>query len=322
MEFGFLGLGRMGANMVKRLIRGGIHPVIWNRTHQKAVEIAKYGTVAVEEPLAVLEKLPERKIIWLMLPAGDVTDEMIDFLMPHLKAGDILVDGANTNYVSDILRYKKLRAHGIHYIDVGVSGGVWGLDRGYCLMIGGDPEPVEALEPVFKVLAPGQGSVPVLMNPSSQESTAPKGFLHCGPAGSGHFVKMVHNGIEYGIMQSYSEGINLLKSAIGPDNPNGNSFDFDLQEILELWRRGSVIGSWLLDLTLSAVAQDPSLESFDGFVQDSGEGRWMLETATKMGVPVPALAGALFSRFSSREKDKFSNKILSAMRFQFGGHKE
>lgn len=189
-------------------------------------------------------------------------------------------------------------------------------------MIGGDSEPVKILEPIFKALAPGQGSVPILMNLAIQKSTAPEGYLHCGPSGSGHFVKMVHNGIEYGIMQAYAEGLNLLKSADGPDNPDGNNFDFDLQGVLELWRRGSVIGSWLLDLTLSAIAQDPSLENYDGVVQDSGEGRWMLETAIKMGVPVPTLAGALFSRFSSREKDKFSNKTLSAMRFQFGGHKE
>jgi 6-phosphogluconate dehydrogenase len=322
MKVGFMGLGRMGAGMVKRLIKGGFKPVIWNRTYQKTLEIARFGADPADSPAALLNKLPDHKIIWLMLPAGTVTEEMINYLSPHLTCGDILIDGANTHFKTDFQRYSKLKESGIHYIDVGVSGGVWGLKRGYCLMIGGDPETVKTLEPVFQVLAPGRGSLPVLMKPPLAESTAAEGYLHCGPPGSGHFVKMIHNGIEYGIMQSYAEGLNMLNAASGLRDPGGDNFNFALQEILELWRRGSVIGSWLMDLILSAVADDPILEQFDGFVQDSGEGRWMAETALEMGIPVPVLAVALFSRFSSRDKDVFSHKVLSAMRYQFGGHKE
>ncbi|GIW44113.1 MAG: 6-phosphogluconate dehydrogenase [Candidatus Binatia bacterium] len=332
MQIGMIGLGRMGANMVRRLLRRGHECVVYNRSPEPIRALAAEGATGAFSLNELVAKLAPPRIVWVMLPV-DVVDSTIEALLPLLSAGDVLVDGGNTYFELDIQRARRLKPLGIHYVDCGVSGGIWGLERGYCLMIGGEESTVRQLEPIFAALAPGKEAAP-LNAARVRRSTAEQGYLHCGPHGAGHFVKMVHNGIEYGMMAAYAEGFAILQQASvsnnGADNPNAMldpgheayRFDFDLADIAELWRRGSVIGSWLLDLAARSLARDPSLTSFSGVVGDSGEGRWTIETAVRQGTPVPVLAAALFSRFASRGGSEFANRVLSALRFEFGGHKE
>ncbi|HEU5219613.1 MAG TPA: decarboxylating 6-phosphogluconate dehydrogenase [Gemmatimonadales bacterium] len=334
MQIGMIGLGRMGANMVRRLMDGGHECVVHDVSADAIRAMAEHGAV----PAPTLDELTARltgpRAIWLMVPAA-VVDASLEALLPRLSAGDIVVDGGNSYYRDDILRARRLAAAGIHYVDCGTSGGVWGRDRGYCLMIGGEPEVVERLDPIFRTLAPGRGTLSPTPGREKRRGTAEQGYLHCGPHGAGHFVKMIHNGIEYGLMAAYAEGLNILRHAgIGGSsraadaettplrNPEFYRYDFDLADIAEVWRRGSVIQSWLLDLTASALAGDPTLEKFAGRVSDSGEGRWTLDAAIDAAVPAHVLAAALFERFSSRGEADFQNRVLSAMRFEFGGHVE
>jgi 6-phosphogluconate dehydrogenase len=326
-----IGLGRMGANMVKRLIRGGHECVVNDRNPEAVQALVAEGAVGDRSLSGFIAKLKAPRAIWLMIPAA-LVDTMLDQLSTLVEAGDVIIDGGNSYYIDDIRRAQSLKAKGIHYVDVGTSGGVWGLERGYCQMIGGEKDVVTFLDPIFKTLAPGVGAV----TPTpGRAGTASEGYLHCGAAGAGHFVKMIHNGIEYGLMAAYAEGLNVLHHAnegkqerttdaeTSPlRNPEHYQYDFDLAEITELWRRGSVIASWLLDLTALSFAEHPQLEGFSGRVSDSGEGRWTINAAVEEGVPVPVLSAALFQRFSSRGEADFANKILSAMRFQFGGHVE
>jgi 6-phosphogluconate dehydrogenase len=334
MQFGMIGLGRMGANMVRRLMRKGHKCVVYDRTPDVVARLAKEGATGTASLAEFVQKLKTPRSLCLMVPAAFV-DASIEELMPLLAKGDTIIDGGNSHYHDDIARAKRLRAKGIHYIDMGTSGGVWGLERGYCLMIGGEKDVVKRLEPIFKTLAPGRGDIPRTPGRSKLGGTAEMGFLHCGPAGAGHFVKMVHNGIEYGLMAAYGEGLNILKNAdIGKAshekdaettplrNPEHYQYDLNLADITELWRRGSVVTSWLLDLTAQALASDPRLEKFGGKVADSGEGRWTVQAANDEGVPASVLTAALYARFASRGQDLFQNKVLSAMRFGFGGHVE
>ena len=313
MQLGMVGLGRMGANMSRRLIRAGHSVVAYDRNPEVVRELAAEGATPAISPDAFVARLDPPRAVWLMVPAH-VVDAAIDEVAPHLTAGDLLIDGGNSNFSADAERAERLRARGIDYLDVGVSGGVWGLERGYCLMVGGRAEAVAHLDPVLRALAPGVDAAPRRRSHTGEPSAAERGYLHCGPHGAGHFVKMVHNAIEYGMMAAYAEGFNLLAQAPG--------FSFDLPDVAELWRRGSVIGSWLLDLTAAALDEDPDLDAFEGRVGDSGEGRWTAHTAIDAAIPMPVLAAALFARFSSRGEDEFANRLLSAMRAQFGGHQE
>jgi 6-phosphogluconate dehydrogenase len=336
MQLGMIGLGRMGANMVRRLLKGGHQCVVFNRSPKAVQELAAEKAVGASSLADLVKKLDKPRAIWLMVPAAAV-DKMIADLLPNLEAGDILIDGGNSYYVDDIRRAQELAPKRIHYVDVGTSGGVWGLERGYCMMIGGPDPAVQRLDPVFKTLAPGSGDIP--RTPGREKlkssSTAERGYLHCGPSGAGHFVKMVHNGIEYGVMAAYAEGLAVLRSAnIGKlqheidaettplRDPEHYQYDLDLGDIAEVWRRGSVISSWLLDLTATALVEDAALAKFAGRVSDSGEGRWTIKAAIDEAVPVPVLTTALYERFSSRGAADFQDKVLSAMRFQFGGHVE
>jgi 6-phosphogluconate dehydrogenase len=336
MELGLIGLGRMGANMAKRLLRAD-HRVVGFARHASTVEkrLQDGSISAGASSLAdVVSQLQQPRIVWLMVPAGSV-DATLNELVPLLSPNDIVVDGGNSYYHDDIRRSKELQEKGIHYLDIGVSGGVWGLDRGYCLMIGGETEIVQKLDPIFSILAPGVGAVERTPGREQIGGTAEQGYLHCGPQGAGHFVKMVHNGIEYGIMAAYAEGLNILHHAnIGKDmqninaetaplsNPEYYQYDLNLPDVTELWRRGSVIGSWLLDLTAHAMLKSPQLEQFKGRVSDSGEGRWTISAAIDEGVPAHVRTSALFERFSSRGEADFGNKVMSAMRYEFGGHDE
>ncbi len=314
MQTGMIGLGRMGGNMARRLIRAGHQVVGYHRLPDQAHEFARSaGTIPATTFQALAAALTLRRTVWIMVPA-EAVDSVIDELVPHLTAGDIVIDGGNSRYVDDERRAKQLATHGLEYVDVGTSGGVWGLERGYCLMIGGGKETVAHLDPIFRTLAPGHGAAPRRAGATGGLTAAEHGYLHCGTHGAGHFVKMVHNAIEYGIMAAYAEGFNVMRQTEG--------YGFNLPEIAELWRRGSVIGSWLLDLTGAALREDPDLKGFTGKVGDSGEGRWTAHTALEAAVPVPVLAAALFSRFSSRGEEDYANRLLSAMRAQFGGHKE
>jgi 6-phosphogluconate dehydrogenase len=334
MQLGMVGLGRMGANMVRRLMKGGHECVVFDMSAQAVQDLAAEGAVAATSQADMASKLKGPRAVWLMVPAA-VVDKAIAGLIPHLQAGDILIDGGNSYYVDDIRRAKELAAKGIHYVDVGTSGGVWGLERGYCMMIGGEPGVVKHLDPIFKTLAPGKGDAERTPGRKDGQGTAEDGYLHCGPNGGGHFVKMVHNGIEYGIMAAYAEGLGVLNSAnVGKRDhavdaettplrdPEMYQFDFNLADVTEVWRRGSVISSWLLDLTAASLQKDPTLAGFSGRVSDSGEGRWTIKAAIDEGVPVPVLTTALYERFQSRGESEFQDKLLSAMRFQFGGHVE
>jgi 6-phosphogluconate dehydrogenase len=334
MQLGMVGLGRMGSNMVKRLMNNGHTTVVYDRSTQVVQDLEKQSAVGASSLADMVSKLSKPRAIWLMIPAA-VVDSTIAEIAPHLESGDILIDGGNSYYIDDIRRSQQLAPKGIRYIDVGTSGGVWGLERGYCLMIGGPTEAVEYLEPIFKTIAPGSGDIPRTVGREKVGGTAELGYLHCGPSGGGHFVKMVHNGIEYGIMAAYAEGLNILNAAnVGKKtgdidaettplrDPEHYQYDFDLADVAEVWRRGSVISSWLLDLTASALIKSPALSEFSGHVSDSGEGRWTIKAAIDEGVPVPVLTSALYERFTSRGEAEFADKLLSAMRFEFGGHVE
>jgi 6-phosphogluconate dehydrogenase len=334
MQLGMIGLGRMGANMVRRLLKGGHDCVAYDRATAAVQAMAKEGATGVETLAAFVRALSKPRAVWLMVPAG-VVDATLADLLPLLEAGDTVIDGGNSYYVDDIRRAKELAARGLHYMDVGTSGGVWGLERGYCMMIGGDTEAARRLDPIFATLAPGSGTVEPTSGRKAGESTAEHGYLHCGPSGAGHFVKMVHNGIEYGMMAAFAEGFGILRSAnVGSANqshdaettpmraPEHYQYDMKLDDIAEVWRRGSVVSSWLLDLTANALSQDPQLAEFEGRVSDSGEGRWTIQAAIDEAVPAPVLTAALYARFSSRGEADFQNKLLSAMRKQFGGHVE
>jgi len=334
MQLGMIGLGRMGANMVRRLIRQGHQGVVFDRSPAAVEELAKERAVGASSLAEFARKLDKPRAVWLMVPAA-VVDQSIADLLPHLEAGDIVIDGGNSYYVDAIRRAKELAAKKIHYVDVGTSGGVWGLERGYCMMIGGEREVVKRLDPIFATLAPGIGNIDRTPGREKASGTAEQGYLHCGPNGAGHFVKMVHNGIEYGLMAAYAEGLGILSAAnIGKKqhevdaettplrNPEHYQYDLDLGDIAEVWRRGSVIASWLLDLTATALLQDPALSKFTGRVSDSGEGRWTIMAGIDEAVPTPVLTTALYERFSSRGEADFQNKLLSAMRYQFGGHVE
>jgi len=335
MQIGMIGLGRMGANMVRRLIRKSHSCVVFNRSPQAVNELVKEQAIGATSLEDLVKKLERPRAIWLMVPAAAVDDTIAD-LLPHLEAGDILIDGGNSYYVDDLRRAKQLALQKIHYVDVGTSGGVWGLERGYCMMIGGETEAIQRLNPIFAALAPGTGNIPRTPGRDKIDGTAEQGYLHCGPNGAGHFVKMVHNGIEYGIMAAYAEGLSILRSAnVGKQAnrtadaettplrvPEHYQYDMNLRDIVEVWRRGSVIASWLLDLTAGALLQDPNLSKFAGHVSDSGEGRWTIKAAIDEAVPASVLTAALYERFSSRGEADFANKVLSAMRYQFGGHLE
>jgi 6-phosphogluconate dehydrogenase len=322
MQLGMVGLGRMGGNMVRRLLRGGHQCVVYARSAETRQQFASEGAVAAGSLEDLVAKLTPPRAVWLMVPAGDVTEQNVQTLSGLLAKGDTLIDGGNSYFKDDVRRAKSLRPRGIDYVDVGTSGGVWGLERGYCLMIGGDPGPVRRLEPIFTTLAPGRGDVPPAPGREQIRSTASDGYLHCGPNGAGHFIKMVHNGIEYGLMQSYAEGLDIIQSARSDKVPAEQRYEFNLADITELWRRGSVVGSWLLDLTAAALAADPALSQYAGAVEDSGEGRWTIFTAIEEAVPADVLSAALYVRFRSRQTHTYAEKVLSAMRMQFGGHKE
>ncbi len=334
MQLGMIGLGRMGANMVRRLQRAGHACVVFDRGAQAVADVVREGARGTGSLAELAKQLAAPRAVWLMVPAAAV-DGVIADLLPQLAPGDVVIDGGNSYYVDDLRRARELAAHKIDYLDVGTSGGVFGLERGYCMMIGGPPAAVRWLDPIFASLAPGTGDAPRTPGREGPRSSAEQGYLHCGPAGAGHFVKMVHNGIEYGLMAAYAEGLGVLRHAnVGKRShaadaettplrePEQYAYDFDLREIAELWRRGSVISSWLLDLTAAALAADPELASFAGRVSDSGEGRWTIKAAIDEAVPVPVLSTALYQRFSSRGQTDFQDKLLSAMRFQFGGHFE
>jgi 6-phosphogluconate dehydrogenase len=334
VQLGMIGLGRMGGNMVRRLLKGGHRCVVFDVSPQAVQQIASEGATGSADLQDFVRKLEKPRAIWMMVPAA-LVDQTIAQVLPSLEQNDILIDGGNSYYVDDIRRAKDLTLRGIHYVDVGTSGGVWGLERGYCMMIGGETHVVKDLDPIFQSLAPGRSGVPRTPERENFPTTAEQGYLHCGPNGAGHFVKMVHNGIEYGLMAAYAEGFGVLRDAsIGKQmraadaettplrDPEHYQYDFNLQDIAEVWRRGSVIASWLLDLIAKAILKDPKLSAFTGQVSDSGEGRWTIKAAIDEGVPVPVLSSALYERFSSRREADFQDRLLSALRFEFGGHLE
>src|SRR5215813_6974679 len=334
MQLGMIGLGRMGANMVRRLIKNGHNCVVFDRSPEAVGQLVKENAVGANSLADFVKKLETPRVVWLMVPAA-VVDQSIKDLLPLLDTDDILIDGGNSYYIDDIRRAGELASKRIHYVDVGTSGGVWGLERGYCMMIGGEPDVIKHLDPIFSTLAPGIGDISPTPGREQPKGTSENGYLHCGPNGAGHFVKMVHNGIEYGIMAAYAEGLSILRSAnVGNQkqgidaettplrDPEHYRYDLDLSDIAEVWRRGSVIASWLLDLTATALQEDSTLSRFSGRVSDSGEGRWTIKAAIDEAVPVPVLTSALFERFESRGEAAFADKLLSAMRYQFGGHLE
>jgi len=335
MQLGMVGLGRMGSNMVRRLLKAGHQCVVFDMSPKAVNDLVQEKAAASSSLPDLTTKLAKPRAIWLMVPAA-VVDDTIAALLPHLEAGDILIDGGNSYYIDDLRRAKDLAAKGIHYVDVGTSGGVWGLERGYCMMMGGEVNVIKHLDPIFSTLAPGVGSIPRTSGREKLTGTAEQGYLHCGPNGAGHFVKMVHNGIEYGMMAAYAEGLSILHDAnVGKQHISGGDaettplrdpehyqYDLDLRDISEVWRRGSVIASWLLDLTAASLVSDPSLSQFAGRVSDSGEGRWTIKAAIDEAVPVPVLSAALYQRFDSRGQADYQNRLLSAMRFGFGGHLE
>jgi 6-phosphogluconate dehydrogenase len=312
----------MGANMTRRLMRGGHQLVVSDLSPDAVKQIAGEGAVPSPSIADLVGKLTVPRAAWIMVPAGDPTEKTVLALLDHMQSGDTIIDGGNSYFKDDVRRSKICAAKGVHYVDVGTSGGVWGLERGYCMMIGGPNEAVQRLNPIFKTLAPGRGDIPRTPGREKIAGTAEDGYIHCGPSGSGHFVKMVHNGIEYGMMQAYAEGFDIFKNATSPDLPEGIRYDLDLADIAEVWRRGSVVASWLLDLTAMALLENPTLSGYSGFVQDSGEGRWTIQAAIDEAVPAEVLSAALYTRFRSRQDHTFAEKMLSAMRQKFGGHVE
>jgi 6-phosphogluconate dehydrogenase len=317
-----VGLGRMGANMVRRLMHAGHRCVVYDRSPETVKKLAEEGAVGLDSLEGFRRKLEKPRAVWVMVPAGAPTEETVRALGDALEPGDVVIDGGNSYFKDDVRRAGMLESKGIAYLDVGTSGGIWGAERGYCLMVGGPRQAVEGLEPIFRSLAPGRGSVPRTPGREKVGGTAEEGFLYCGPSGAGHFVKMVHNGIEYGLMQAYAEGFDILRNANSKELPADLRYDFALPDIAEVWRRGSVVGSWLLDLTAIALLENPSLSNYTGFVQDSGEGRWTIVAAIEESVTADVLTSALFTRFRSRQEHTFAEKVLSAMRNKFGGHVE
>ncbi len=323
MQLGMIGLGRMGGNMVLRLMQGGHQCVVFDHNADAVRDFETKGAVGVPTLQGFVEKLVAPRAVWVMVPSGTPTENTVNELGEYLQKGDMVIDGGNSYFKDDVRRAKVLAQKGIHYLDVGVSGGVWGLERGYCMMIGGDHAAVEHLDPIFKTLAPGKGDIPRTPGRENvQHSSAEEGYVHCGPVGAGHFVKMVHNGIEYGMMQAYAEGFDIMRGAAKEEVDEDYRYDLNVGEVAEVWRRGSVVTSWLLDLTAHALLEDPNLENYSGFVQDSGEGRWTVQTAVEEAVPADVLTAALYRRFRSRQDATFADKILSAMRLKFGGHTE
>ena len=322
MQLGIIGLGRMGGNIARRLMKDGHQCVVYDRSAEAVKALAKDGATGANDLNDLASKLQAPRAVWVMLPAGQPTEETVLALGDVLEAGDTVIDGGNTFYKDDIVRAKALKDKGLTYLDVGTSGGVWGLERGYCMMVGGDDEAFERVEPILKTLAPGMGTIPRTKRPEGSDPRAEYGYIHAGPVGAGHFVKMVHNGIEYGLMQAYAEGFDILKNKDSKDLPEDQRFELNLPDIAEVWRRGSVVSSWLLDLTAQALANDPKLGRFTGEVADSGEGRWTIEAAIEEAVPAEVLSSALYARFRSRQEHSFGDKLLSAMRFGFGGHTE
>jgi 6-phosphogluconate dehydrogenase len=322
MQLGMVGLGKMGANMTRRLMRGGHELVVSDLSADSVKQLAGEGAVGSSGLQDMVQKLKAPRAVWIMVPAGGPTEKTVEMLAGLMQSGDTIIDGGNSYFKDDVRRAQSLKGKGIHYVDVGTSGGVWGIDRGYCMMIGGPDEAVRRLDPIFKTLAPGVGDIPKTPGREKMGGTAEQGYLHCGPSGSGHFVKMVHNGIEYGIMQAYAEGFDIFKNATSKELPEELRYELNLPDIAEVWRRGSVVSSWLLDLTSIALAENPTLSEYTGFVQDSGEGRWTIQAAIDEAVPVDVLSAALFVRFRSRQQHTFAEKMLSAMRQQFGGHIE
>jgi 6-phosphogluconate dehydrogenase len=322
MQLGMVGLGRMGANMTRRLMRGGHSLVVSDLSADAVKQLAGEGAGGSSSLEDLIAKLTPPRAVWIMVPAGAPTESTVQKLAAKMQPGDAIIDGGNSYFKDDVRRSNELKAKGIHYIDVGTSGGVWGLDRGYCMMIGGPDEAVKRLDPIFKTLAPGVGDIPKTPGRDKLPGTAEEGYIHCGPSGSGHFVKMVHNGIEYGIMQAYAEGFDIFKNATSKDLPADIRYDLNLPDIAEVWRRGSVVSSWLLDLTAMALTENPTLSEYEGFVHDSGEGRWTIQAALEEAVPADVLTAALYVRFRSRQQHTFAEKMLSAMRQKFGGHVE
>jgi len=322
MQIGLIGLGRMGGNMTRRLLSGGHQVVVWDRSAAAVTATAADGATGASSLEDLVRRLAPPRAVWLMVPAGDPTEQTVNSLAEHLETGDTIIDGGNSHFKDDVRRSAMLEPRGVHYLDVGTSGGVWGADRGYCLMIGGPRATADRLTPIFRTLAPGQGSTPPSTGLDLSKTTAHEGFLYCGPSGAGHFVKMIHNGIEYGLMQSYAEGFDILRNVSSDAVPAERRYTLNLAEIAEVWRRGSVVSSWLLDLAALALASDPELSQFVGRVADSGEGRWTVEAAIEEAVPADVLSTSLYARFRSRRDHTFAEKILSALRGQFGGHVE
>ncbi len=322
MQLAMVGLGKMGANMVRRIMRAGHQCVVFNRSPGKVEELQKEGAAGASSLADLVSKLEPPRAVWIMVPSGEATEAVVHELSGLLSKGDILIDGGNSMFKDDARRAIELAPKGIRYLDCGTSGGVWGIDRGYCRMIGGDGDAVAHLDPIFRCLAPGRGEIDRTPGREAGKGTAEEGYLHCGPAGAGHYVKMIHNGIEYGLMQAYAEGFDIMKSANTEALPEAHRYHLDLPEISELWRRGSVVGSWLLDLTAQAFVEQPGLEDYSGYVTDSGEGRWTVNAAVEQAVPADVLTAALYTRFRSRQNHTFAEKVLSAMRHKFGGHVE
>ncbi|MGH7775036.1 MAG: phosphogluconate dehydrogenase (NAD(+)-dependent, decarboxylating) [Candidatus Binatia bacterium] len=322
MQLGMIGLGRMGANMVRRLMRGGHDCVVFDRNPETVKLLTGEGVTGGRSFEDLLSRLSKPRAVWVMVPAGEATEETVMALSKRMEAGDIIIDGGNSHYKDDVRRAKAVQKKGIHYVDVGTSGGIWGVERGYCLMIGGEEAVVERLDPIFKTLSPGRGEIARTPGRATLKSTVEEGYLYCGPAGAGHFVKMIHNGIEYGLMQAYAEGFDILRNAASKELPEEHRYDFNLADIAEVWRRGSVVGSWLLDLTAMALVENPNLSNYTGFVQDSGEGRWTIMAAVEEAVPADVLSASLYARFRSRQEHTFAEKVVSAMRQKFGGHVE
>ena len=322
MQLGMIGLGRMGANMVRRLMRGGHQCVVFDLSAANVNRVASEGATGATSLDEFVRKLTRPRAAWVMVPAGNPTEQTVMALAQQMEAGDIIIDGGNSYFKDDVRRAKTLKERGILYVDVGTSGGIWGVERGYCMMIGGEAQAVARLEPIFKTLAPGLGDIPRTTGRAALDGGPEEGYLHCGAPGAGHFVKMVHNGIEYGLMQAYAEGFDILRNAESKTLPEEHRYDFNVADIAEVWRRGSVVGSWLLDLTAMALVENPTLSNYTGFVQDSGEGRWTIMAAIEEAVPADVLSASLYARFRSRQEHTFAEKLLSAMRQKFGGHVE